>query len=72
MDYFFWGTIILFLVTAIFYIVFFSLIYYWRETRANFVVVPLIFTFEFFLVAFLVVSIISLILTYIPEILNLI
>jgi len=67
-----WGTITLFVATAIFYIGFFALIYYWRVTRANFVVVPIIFTFEFFLIGFLIVSIISLVLQYLPEVLNLI
>ena len=70
-DYFFWGTIILFGTTAIFYIVFFSLIYYWRENRTTFIVVPFIFTFEFFLIAFLVISIVCLILKYAPEVLKL-
>ena len=70
-DYFFWGMIILFGSTAIFYIVFFSLMYYWHETKATFVIVPLIFTFDFFLVAFLVISIIVLVLQYAPEVLKL-
>jgi len=71
MDTFFWGTIILFLVTIVFYIAFFSLIYYWRSTKENFIIVPFIFTFNFFLIAFLVVSIVSLILKYLPEIIKL-
>ncbi len=71
MSYFLWGTIILFVATVIFYIVFFSLIYYWRETKVSPLVVPLIFTFEFFLTGFLVVSIVSLILQYLPKIIEL-
>ena len=55
LSYFFWGMVILLVATAIFYIVFLSFIYYWRETRVNVVVVPLLFTFEFFITGFLLV-----------------
>ena len=69
MSYFFIGVNILFGATLIFYIVFFSLVYYWHEKKTTFVVVPLIFTFEFFLIGFLVVSIVSILLEYLPKIL---
>ena len=70
MSYFFIGINILFIATLIFYIVFFSLVYYWHEKKTTFVVVPLIFTFEFFLIGFLIVSIISILLEYLPQVLN--
>ena len=59
-----WGTIILFACTLIFYIVFFSLIYYWHERKVSVVVVPLIFTFEFFIVGFLAFAAIVIALSY--------
>lgn len=68
MTYFLWGTIILFIATAIFYIGFFSLVYYWHEKKITLVVMPLLFTFEFFLIGFLVVAIASLVLQSIPQI----
>ncbi|MBI3631598.1 MAG: hypothetical protein HY219_01900 [Candidatus Staskawiczbacteria bacterium] len=70
MSYFLIGINILFAATLIFYIVFFSLVYYWHEKRATFIVVPIIYTFEFFLAGFLVVSIISILLDNLPQILN--
>ena len=70
MPYFFIGINILFAATLIFYIVFFSLVYYWHEKKTTFVVVPLIFTFEFFLIGFLIVSIVSILLDNLPLILN--
>ncbi len=68
MSYLFWGTIILFSATLIFYIVFFSLIYYWHLKRITIVVVPLIFTFEFFLAGFLVVAALFLCVQYLPAV----
>ena len=70
MTYFFIGINILFVATLIFYIVFLSLVYYWHNTKTTVVVVPLIFTFEFFLIGFLVVSIVSILFEYVPIILN--
>ena len=72
LSYFFWGMVILLVATAIFYIVFLSFIYYWRETRVNVVVVPLLFTFEFFITGFLLVSVIGILLQYLPDIIDLI
>ena len=68
---FFWGTIILFIATVFFYIICVSLIYYWHETRATYVVVPLLYTFEFFIIGFFIISIGSIVLQYLPEILTL-
>jgi len=68
---FFWGTIILFIATAIFYIVFFSLVYYWHEKKTTFVIVPLLYTFEFFAIGFFIVSLVSLLMQYLPDILKL-
>ena len=63
--------IVLFIATAIFYIIFFSFIYYWHLKKTSFVVVPAIFTFEFFLTGFLIVAIVSLVLNYAPYLLKL-
>ena len=67
MSYLFWGTIILLSATLIFYLVFFGLIYYWHLRKETLIVVPLIFTFEFFLTAFLVVSLGVILLNYFPS-----
>jgi len=66
MDVFTTGLIVLFVMTAIFYIVIFSFIFYWHLKKVSFVVVPVIFAFEFFATGFLVVSIVSIILNYLP------
>lgn len=66
MDIFSILLIILFALTAIYYIVFFSLIFYWHLKKTSFVVVPFIFTFDFFLIGFLIVAIATLAVNYIP------
>jgi len=66
MDIFTVGLIVLFAMTAIFYIVIFSFIFYWHLVKISFLVVPMIFTFEFFAKGFLVVAIVSIILNYLP------
>ncbi len=71
MTYFFWGTVILFVCTIIYYLVFFGLVYYWHETKTTVVIVPLLYTFEFFVIGFLVMSLGVILLQYYPEILNL-
>jgi len=71
MDIFSILLIVLFIATAIYYIVFFSFVYYWHLKKTSFVVVPVIFTFEFFLIGFLIISIISILLEYLPKILSL-
>jgi hypothetical protein len=63
--------IILFVATAIFYIVFFSFIYYWHLKKTSYVVVPVIFTFEFFIVGFFIVCILALVIQYTPYLLKL-
>jgi hypothetical protein len=68
MDPFSVGLIVLFAATAIFYIVLFSFIFYWHLKNISYVVVPVIFTFEFLLAGFLIVSIVSIILQYLPVI----
>ncbi len=65
MALFFWLIIVLFILTAIYFVVFFSLVYYWHETKTSFIIVPLIYTFEFFVIGFLIVSIISLVFQFI-------
>ena len=64
------GLIVLFVMSAVFYIVLFSFIYYWHLVKVTFFVVPLIFAFEFFAIGFLVVSIASIVLTYVPELIT--
>ncbi len=64
------GLIVLFAMSAIFYIVFFSFIYYWHLRKVTFVVVPVIFAFEYFAIGFLVVSIVSITLEYLPWLLG--
>jgi hypothetical protein len=68
MDVFTTGVITLFSATAIFFIVLFSFIYYWHLKKISYVIVPAIFTFEFFIAGFFVVSIVSIILNYLPVI----
>jgi len=70
MSYFLIGINILFVATLIFYLVFFGLVYYWHEKKTTFIIVPLIYTFEFFLVGFLIVSIVSIIIEYLPIIIK--
>jgi hypothetical protein len=67
MDVFTIGLITLFSFAAVFYIVLFSFIYYWHLTKVTYIVVPAIFIFEFLISAFLIVAIVSIILTYLPE-----
>lgn len=64
--------IVLFAATAVFYVVFFSLIYYWHEKKTTYVVVPALYTFEFFAIGFLIISIVSIIAKFLPQILSLI
>lgn len=64
--------IILFAATIIFYIVFFSLSYYWHEKNTSFVVVPFIFTFDFFAIGFLIISLIYIVVKYLPSLLSVI
>jgi len=66
MEIFYILLIALFVLTAIFYIIFFSFIFYWHLKKTSFVVVPMIFTFEFFLIGFLIVCIAALAIQYIP------
>jgi len=68
MDIFTTGIVVLFVATAIFYIVLFSFIYYWHLTKITYVVVPVFFTFEFFITGFFIVSIVAIILNYVPVI----
>jgi len=70
MDVFGVGLIVLFIMTAIFYIVLFSFLYYWHEIKISYIVVPVIFTFEFFAIGFFVVVLTSLFLVYIPELIK--
>jgi len=70
MDIFYLLLIDLFIGTIIFYIVLFSFIFYWHLVKASFVVVPTIFAFEFFAVGFFVISIITIVVKFLPSIIN--
>jgi len=63
--------IVLFAATAVFYVAFFSLVYYWHEKKTTFVIVPALYTFEFFAVGFLIISIVSIIAKFLPQIFDL-
>ena len=71
MGYFFWLSIGLVIVTLGYYVVFASIIYYWHEKWATVVVVPLLYTFHFFVKAFLVTCLLALIIQFAPDIISL-
>jgi hypothetical protein len=66
MGIFLTGLIVLFVMTAIFYIVLFSFIFYWHLVKVSFLVVPMVFAFEFFVMGFFVVSLTAIIIQYLP------
>jgi len=68
MDIFLTLLVVLFVFTAIFYVVYFSLTYYWHQTKMSFLVLPALATFEFFLIGFLIISVISILANFMPEI----
>ena len=70
MDIFFILLIELFIATVIFYIVFFSFIYYWHLVKISYVIVPLIFAFEFFTAGFFIISLITIVVKYLPLVVN--
>ncbi len=70
MDVLFLGTIILLVATAIFYIIFVSLAYYWHEKKISVVVIPLLYTFDFFIIGFLIVVLLVLVTQYLPGAIN--
>jgi len=70
MDVFTTGIIVLFICTAIFYIVLFSFIYYWHLKKISYIIVPMIFAFEFFAIGFFVIALVSIIIQYLPDLLR--
>jgi hypothetical protein len=70
MDVFTVGLFVLFAVTAIFFIVLFSFIYYWHLKKVSFFVVPVVFTFEFFVMGLCVVAITALIIQFLPDLIR--
>ena len=70
MDVFITSLITLFVMTAIFYIVIFSFIYYWHLKKITFIVLPLVFAFEFFVMGFFTISIVTIIIKYLPELIR--
>ena len=70
MDVFTIGIIVLFIASAVFYAVFGGFIFYWHLKKISYVVVPVIFAFEFFVMGFFMVSIVSIILNYLPDLIR--
>lgn len=70
MDPFWVGLIVLFAASAVFYIVFFSFIFYWHLKKRTYVILPVVFTFEFFVMGFFVVCIVSIIINYLPGLIS--
>ncbi|OGZ85419.1 MAG: hypothetical protein A2599_02250 [Candidatus Staskawiczbacteria bacterium RIFOXYD1_FULL_39_28] len=70
MDIFFILFIELLIATAIFYIVLFSFIFYWHLVKTSFVVVPVVFAFDFFKTGFFIISIITIIVKFLPSFIN--
>ena len=68
MDIFTTGLYVLLVMTAIFYIVLFSFIFYWHLKKVSYIVVPIIWAFEFFVLGFFVVALTAIILNYVPVI----
>lgn len=66
-DIFYILLVILFFATAIYYIVFFTFIYYWHLKKVSFVIIPALFAFDFLLIGFLLISIASIVITYWPQ-----
>jgi len=67
MDVFITGIIVLLAMTAIFYVILFSFIYYWHLKKVSFVVVPVFFTFDFFVRGFFVITVATLLINYLPQ-----
>ncbi len=72
MSYIFWASITLFIVTLIYYLVWLGLVWYWHEKKTSLLIIPLLYTFDFFIIAFLVMSLVVIVLTYTPDIIQLI
>ena len=70
MTAFFILSILLFACTIIFYLVWYAVINYWHETRVSTVIIPVLFTFEFFVAGFLVIVLLSLLWQYLPDIMR--
>ena len=67
MDPFTVGIIVLFIMSAIFYVVIFSFIYYWHVVKSSIFVVPALLAFEFFATGFLIISLTSIIIEFLPK-----
>lgn len=63
-------SLLLILATLIFYIVFASLVYYWRENYVTVLTLPLIYTVHFFLFGFFVIVAFHIIQYYTPVIIS--
>ena len=66
MDIFSVGLITAFALTGVFFTVLFSFIFYWHLVKITYWVVPLIWTFDYFIMCCFVVVIVTLIFKYLP------
>jgi hypothetical protein len=58
---------ILLVMTVLYYAVFFGFVYYWHEKVLTYILAPVVYTFEFFAIGFLVVIAASILLEYVPQ-----
>ena len=63
------GTLVLFGATIIFYIGAVLLLYYWHEAKPTFIVLPMLYSFNFFIIGFLLLALVAILFQYTPEIL---
>ena len=70
MDIFYVGITTLLATVLVFFLVFFSFVYYWHVKKTTYVIIPLLFMFDIFLRGVIVVAIVSLILYYLPGLIH--
>lgn len=69
-DVFTAGLIVLFVFTAIFYIVMFSFTFYWHLRNVSFIILPVYWAFEFFTIGFLITALVSIAFYILPIIIK--
>ena len=70
MDVFITGVVTLLFFTIVFYGVFFGFVFYWHLKKITFVIVPILFTFEFFWRGVVIVVLVSVAFKYLPPLIN--
>jgi len=70
MDVFITGVVTLLFFTLVFYGVFFGFVFYWHLKKITFVIVPILFTFEFFWRGVVIVVLVSVAFKYLPPLIN--